>query len=334
MVADSGVVEWVPSLRDLLRGLFWLALSVGLLWIHTARWLTDGPLGRRVREETTRRFVLEIPHGLAGSIGWAGVPVWGFLTAVMVLGLAGVEPTRATHAAAAGVAALLTLLVWHSGKRHRWALLALPAPERERRWMPTPTEAAPAGWYSDPQDADLLRFWDGGAWTSSRVLGVPLPWPGEPSDLHGSTLDGFGALKSGFRNAFVYRGRASRSAFWWFQLAAGLPWMVLAVLSIWAINSPASPSAVAAQYPFSTWLLAAASLLALIVYLVPTIALTVRRLHDINQSGWWALVSFFPGGSLALLVLTVLPGTPGPNRFDRPDGRPGAIARHSTAATT
>jgi uncharacterized membrane protein YhaH (DUF805 family) len=42
----------------------------------------------------------------------------------------------------------------------------------------------------------------------------------------------------------------------------------------------------------------------------------IRRLHDRDMSGWWLLLMLVPViGSLALLVLYVLPGTPGPNRF-------------------
>ena len=59
------------------------------------------------------------------------------------------------------------------------------------------------------------------------------------------------------------------------------------------------------------------------VFLVPSIAVVVRRLHDRDMSGWWYLgiivASMIPIvgtlASIALLVLMVLPGTPGPNRF-------------------
>jgi uncharacterized membrane protein YhaH (DUF805 family) len=57
--------------------------------------------------------------------------------------------------------------------------------------------------------------------------------------------------------------------------------------------------------------------------LLPSIAVTVRRLHDRDMSGWWYLgaivgsmipiVGFLV--SIAFLVLMALPGTPGPNRF-------------------
>lgn len=57
--------------------------------------------------------------------------------------------------------------------------------------------------------------------------------------------------------------------------------------------------------------------------LVPGIALSVRRFHDRNMSGWWVLGLAVVGNmpyigvvaSLANLVITALPGTPGYNRF-------------------
>lgn len=60
-----------------------------------------------------------------------------------------------------------------------------------------------------------------------------------------------------------------------------------------------------------------------LVVLIPGIAVTIRRLHDRDMSGWWYLgfivASFIPFvgfvASIALLVLMFLPGTEGPNRF-------------------
>jgi uncharacterized membrane protein YhaH (DUF805 family) len=50
--------------------------------------------------------------------------------------------------------------------------------------------------------------------------------------------------------------------------------------------------------------------------LLPSIAVTVRRLHDTDRSGWWILLGFIPIiGGIILLVFYVLEGTRGPNRF-------------------
>lgn len=53
-----------------------------------------------------------------------------------------------------------------------------------------------------------------------------------------------------------------------------------------------------------------------LVVLIPGIAVSVRRLHDTDRSGWWLLIAFLPLiGAIWLLVLMVLEGTPGENRF-------------------
>jgi len=49
--------------------------------------------------------------------------------------------------------------------------------------------------------------------------------------------------------------------------------------------------------------------------LIPSLAVTVRRLHDSNLSGWWLLISFVPFGGIVLLVFYILASTPGANRF-------------------
>jgi uncharacterized membrane protein YhaH (DUF805 family) len=62
--------------------------------------------------------------------------------------------------------------------------------------------------------------------------------------------------------------------------------------------------------------------LANVVFLWPLFALSAKRQHDFNFSGWWALIHLVPGvGSLVLLVVDgIAPGTHGPNRFG-PDPR-------------
>jgi uncharacterized membrane protein YhaH (DUF805 family) len=50
--------------------------------------------------------------------------------------------------------------------------------------------------------------------------------------------------------------------------------------------------------------------------LIPSIAVGVRRLHDLDKSGWWLFLSFVPlVGGIILLVWFCTPGTRGPNRF-------------------
>jgi uncharacterized membrane protein YhaH (DUF805 family) len=50
--------------------------------------------------------------------------------------------------------------------------------------------------------------------------------------------------------------------------------------------------------------------------LLPSLAVTVRRLHDIGRSGWWIFIAIIPViGALVLLYWYVQPSQTGPNRF-------------------
>jgi uncharacterized membrane protein YhaH (DUF805 family) len=50
--------------------------------------------------------------------------------------------------------------------------------------------------------------------------------------------------------------------------------------------------------------------------LIPSLAVTVRRLHDIDRSGWWILIGLVPLiGTIVLLVFAVTEGTPGTNQY-------------------
>src|SRR5207237_7646976 len=53
-----------------------------------------------------------------------------------------------------------------------------------------------------------------------------------------------------------------------------------------------------------------------LVVLIPGIAVSVRRLHDTDRSGWWLLIVFIPIiGPIVLIVFMCIDGTPGANRF-------------------
>ncbi|SDG26353.1 Uncharacterized membrane protein YhaH, DUF805 family [Selenomonas sp. WCT3] len=50
--------------------------------------------------------------------------------------------------------------------------------------------------------------------------------------------------------------------------------------------------------------------------MVPSIMLLIRRLHDLNRPGWWAIGNFIPVLNIALSIYVLfIPGTPGPNQY-------------------
>lgn len=53
-----------------------------------------------------------------------------------------------------------------------------------------------------------------------------------------------------------------------------------------------------------------------LVLLLPSLGVTVRRLHDLDRSGWWLLVGLIPIiGGIVMLVWMCSRGTDGGNRF-------------------
>lgn len=139
----------------------------------------------------------------------------------------------------------------------------------------------------------------------------PYPSGGQPAALltylQGGPV-GFGeAIKQAFRNGFVYRGRASRSAYWWFTLFQVIVIVALDFIIFIPLSMNSSGGSIAGFI--------AISVLAIYLELV-VLALLVRRLHDTDRSGWWVLIGLVPFvGPIALFVFTVLEGTPGLNRY-------------------
>jgi uncharacterized membrane protein YhaH (DUF805 family) len=115
----------------------------------------------------------------------------------------------------------------------------------------------------------------------------------------------------------VFIGRARRAEFWWFFLFNLL--ITAALASVDQLTGTLNPEG---GYGLLSGIYSLAVLL-------PTLAVAVRRLHDIGRSGWWLLIGLIPViGTIILLALFILDGMPGDNRFGpSPKGKvPGASA--------
>ena len=62
------------------------------------------------------------------------------------------------------------------------------------------------------------------------------------------------------------------------------------------------------------------AVLILLALLVPSLAVTVRRLHDTGRSAWWLLIDLVPFGGLYLLYLYVQPSSSEANGYGLPPG--------------
>jgi uncharacterized membrane protein YhaH (DUF805 family) len=182
---------------------------------------------------------------------------------------------------------------------------------------------APAGWYLDPSDATRQRYWDGLAWTAHTVAAT---WSTNrygaqiaPVEVKGMSF--LEAVKSVLTNYVGFSGRARRSEYWWFSLFYEIVALVVmfAAISIGLITGAAAPGATSEARAMAiggTMMIAVGiAYLILLTMFLPNLAVTVRRLHDTNRSGWYYLISLIPFAGILLLVFMVEDSTMGPNRY-------------------
>jgi uncharacterized membrane protein YhaH (DUF805 family) len=121
------------------------------------------------------------------------------------------------------------------------------------------------------------------------------------------------AIRSVFRKYADFTGRAPRSEYWWFAL---LIWVVLGGLGLLQLIPTGIDRNGYESHHFELVFMLVGPVVVIGV-LLPSLAVLVRRLHDANFSGWFALLGLIPGlGAIALLVITVLPSNPAGARFD------------------
>jgi uncharacterized membrane protein YhaH (DUF805 family) len=107
------------------------------------------------------------------------------------------------------------------------------------------------------------------------------------------------AIKSGFNNYVGFTGRARRSEYWYWTLFVVIVSFVVGFVG--GVNSDLSNIITA--------------IVSLALFL-PGLAMSVRRLHDNDRSGWFVLLALIPlVGFIILLVFYVQEGTPGDNKF-------------------
>ncbi len=103
------------------------------------------------------------------------------------------------------------------------------------------------------------------------------------------------AVQTCLEKYFCFKGRASRSEYWWWFLAYGLPHILLFYCVHFAFSIPVESALFFFLYTGLYVVCGAGT--------IPFIAVSVRRLHDTGLSGWWLLFLYLPGIlSYALLL--------------------------------
>ncbi len=101
-----------------------------------------------------------------------------------------------------------------------------------------------------------------------------------------------------------FDGRACRQEYWFFMLFNILISAFFATIDFFS-----------GTFNFETGLGLLSGIYSVAV-LIPGIAVTVRRLHDTDRSGWWLLIALIPViGAIVLFIFTVLDSTSGDNQY-------------------
>jgi uncharacterized membrane protein YhaH (DUF805 family) len=110
------------------------------------------------------------------------------------------------------------------------------------------------------------------------------------------------AIKSGFSNYVTFRGRATRSEYWFWALFVSIASMVALTIDSTLLGySLGGPAPISSIFDLVTFL--------------PSLAVAVRRMHDMDRSGWWLLITLTGIGTFVLIIWFCFRGTQGPNRF-------------------
>ncbi|MGB4654674.1 MAG: DUF805 domain-containing protein [Bacteroidales bacterium] len=108
------------------------------------------------------------------------------------------------------------------------------------------------------------------------------------------------------KNYANFKGRADRREFWSFVL------VMIIINVIFSILTNIS-GGVKALY----WIFLILQIIVSLALLLPSLAVGVRRMHDIGKGGGWIFINLLPIiGSLWFLILTIKPSEEGENRFD------------------
>ena len=96
-----------------------------------------------------------------------------------------------------------------------------------------------------------------------------------------------------------FSGRARRKEYWMFTLVSVIISIVFAIIDSALFDSP---SVLGGIYSLAI--------------LLPSIAVSIRRLHDTSRSGWWILINLIPLiGAIVFFVFLVSDSTPGSNEW-------------------
>lgn len=110
------------------------------------------------------------------------------------------------------------------------------------------------------------------------------------------------AIKLFFKRAFDFKGRSRRKEYWYVVLLNVLLYIGFAIFSGILIGVGATSGNTSTVMGILTFLVVIEWIYA-IVLILPSIAVQVRRLHDIGKSGWWILIALIPIVGVIIMIV-------------------------------
>ena len=138
----------------------------------------------------------------------------------------------------------------------------------------------------------------------------------ENYDVHNQDNDFVWAVKTCFAKYSTFSGRARRKEFWYWYLFTCLPIIVAFLLII--LGACTTMYAQSADYASNTGIGLGYSGIVFIWSLIiclPSLAVTVRRLHDAGHSGWYYFISLIPLIGVILLFVALCTDSVGDNEY-------------------
>ncbi len=113
------------------------------------------------------------------------------------------------------------------------------------------------------------------------------------------------SIKTCLTKFATFDGRASRSEYWWFQLFYVIVVIVAVILDGVLVGGNVEAAG-------------ALEIVSQLILILPSLAVTARRLHDVDRSGWWMLVGITIVGLIPLIIWFLAPGTAKKNKYGNP----------------
>ncbi|MGE3691793.1 MAG: DUF805 domain-containing protein [Novosphingobium sp.] len=121
-----------------------------------------------------------------------------------------------------------------------------------------------------------------------------------------------------FKRYFDFKGRSRRMEYWMFMLMSAMIYVACAVIAVASVpwNRMSSDGGPEPEPGIGLWIALGLAAIYFLASLIPSIAVTVRRFHDQDMSGWFYFLRFIPYvGGIVLIVFMCIQGTKGENRF-------------------